>query len=173
MRPILRIARHPASGLVLLAGLAVTWPLAHLVGCMSTPREASAGELVATVAVPAATSSGSAGPAVPKAAPDAPRLYAKTRFVWVKPEPGAEGWIGFLWTGGSVKLRKEAPRSAAGCATKWYPIEPRGWVCAAPRRRSIHLNRRPMSSILKTTIRRHWMNRPRPTRTTPMTSRWT
>jgi hypothetical protein len=140
MRPLLRVARHPASGLVLLAGLAVTWPLVHLAGCMTAPREASAGEPVATVAVPAPMPSASVPPASVAKPPPEPRLYAKTRFVWIKPEPGAEGWIGFLWTGGSVKLRKEAPRHGAGCATQWVPIEPRGWVCPDGERATLDPN---------------------------------
>ncbi len=60
---------------------------------------------------------------------DAPRVYAKSRYVWVHSEPGAAGWIGFLWFGGSVKLKSSEPVMGGGC-TKWVAIEPRGFVCA-------------------------------------------
>jgi hypothetical protein len=60
---------------------------------------------------------------------DAPRVYAKSRYVWIHSEPGAPGWIGFLWFGGSVKLKSPDPVMGGGC-TKWYAIEPRGFVCA-------------------------------------------
>jgi hypothetical protein len=57
------------------------------------------------------------------------RVWAKSRFVWIRPEPdGQTQWIGFLWFGGSVPLRAEAPRSGPGCQ-QWYAIEPRGYVC--------------------------------------------
>src|SRR5690606_10332102 len=59
----------------------------------------------------------------------APRVYAKTRFVWIWPNPSSEGqWIGFLWTGGSVRLRDPEPRFGPGCR-HWYAVEPRGYVC--------------------------------------------
>jgi hypothetical protein len=60
---------------------------------------------------------------------DAPRVYAKTRYVWIRPEPTSEHqWIGFLWTGSSVRLKSSKPRYGPGCRT-WYAIEPRGYVC--------------------------------------------
>ncbi len=60
---------------------------------------------------------------------DGPRVYPKSRYVWVVSQPGAKGWIGFLWFGSSVKLRDVKPVAAGGC-TNWVAIEPRGWVCA-------------------------------------------
>lgn len=65
-----------------------------------------------------------------EAEPDAaPRVYAKTRFVWIRPEPDASlQWIGYLSTGGSVRLRSDKPRFGPGCE-RWYAIEPRGYVC--------------------------------------------
>ena len=72
-------------------------------------------ETAASVATPPATASSTpqtgAGPqhveAVPaSAAGEAPRLYARARFVWIRPEPNAgKEWIGYLWTGGSVALK--------------------------------------------------------------------
>jgi hypothetical protein len=60
---------------------------------------------------------------------DAPRVYAKSRFVWIRPEPdGSKEWIGYLWTGGSVKLRHKKPVYGPGCM-EWYAVEPRGFVC--------------------------------------------
>lgn len=60
---------------------------------------------------------------------DGPRLYAKTRHVWIYAEPDAsKQWIGYLWTGGSVRLRDAKPRYGIACDT-FYAIEPRGYVC--------------------------------------------
>ncbi|HEU4412694.1 MAG TPA: L,D-transpeptidase family protein [Polyangiaceae bacterium] len=61
------------------------------------------------------------------------RVYAKTRYVWVRYEPHYKaGWTGFLWLGGSAKLREPSPvRVGADCA--WYAIEPRGYVCVDER----------------------------------------
>ena len=93
-------------------------------------------------AEPAASASAPAPAAAPKveAAPpsrpatskkdDRPRVYAKTRFVWVRAQPSTAGknWLGFLWVGGSAKLKETEPRYGPGCGT-WYAIEPRGFVC--------------------------------------------
>lgn len=58
-----------------------------------------------------------------------PRLYAKTRHVWIYAEPDAtKQWIGYLWSGASVKLRSTKPRYGVGCDF-FYAIEPRGYVC--------------------------------------------
>lgn len=60
---------------------------------------------------------------------DPPRVYVKTRFVWIVPEPDASlQWIGYLSTGESVPLRGNKPRYGPGCE-RWYAIEPRGYVC--------------------------------------------
>jgi hypothetical protein len=118
-----------------------------LLGCSTDPAEAANHEPAkappaAADPAPSAQPAQSAQivPPKPVAAPPRPRLYAKTRFVWIKSEPGSQGWIGFLWTGGSVELRDEAPRAAGGCATRWYPIEPRGWVCADGQRATLDAN---------------------------------
>ncbi len=114
-------------------------------GCSDPRANAAEADPAADPSPPPASASAAAPPPSASVAakpppPPEPRLYAKARFVWIKPEPGAEGWIGFLWTGASVKLRAEEPRSAGGCATKWYPIEPRGWVCADGERATIDPN---------------------------------
>jgi hypothetical protein len=58
-----------------------------------------------------------------------PRVYAKSRNVWIRGKPTTKTqWIGFLWFGNSVKLRETEPVSGWGCKT-WYAIEPRGYVC--------------------------------------------
>lgn len=60
---------------------------------------------------------------------DGPRLYAKTRHVWIYAEPDAtKQWIGYLWSGGSVRLRSAKPKYGIGCEF-FYAIEPRGYVC--------------------------------------------
>ncbi len=58
-----------------------------------------------------------------------PRVYAKSRNVWVRGRPTSKTqWIGFLWFGSSVKLRDPKPVAGHGCKT-WYAIEPKGYVC--------------------------------------------
>jgi hypothetical protein len=79
----------------------------------------------APVAVPAVSSASSAQPIVDSS----PRVYSKTRFVWIRPEPDAsKQWIGYLWTGESAKLVTGRPVYGPGCMT-WYAVEPVGFVC--------------------------------------------
>jgi hypothetical protein len=81
-----------------------------------------------------ASSSASSTTAPPGELDDAPRAHAKTRFVWIRREPDSgTDWIGFLWSGGSTKLKSTKPRPGPGCET-WYAVEPRGWVCVDGRR---------------------------------------
>ncbi len=67
----------------------------------------------------------------PSVAPDnRPRVFAKARFVWIRGGPTSETqWHGYLWAGGSVPLREGKPVPGQGCSDRWYPVEPRGWVC--------------------------------------------
>lgn len=59
-----------------------------------------------------------------------PRLYAKTRHVWIYAELDAtKQWIGYLWSGTSVRLRDPKPKYGIGCGEYFYAIEPRGYVC--------------------------------------------
>jgi len=67
---------------------------------------------------------------------DGPRVYAKARFVWVREAPGDEGWIGYLWLGGSARLRDQAPHYGPGC-DHWVAIEPRGFVCVDGKRATL------------------------------------
>ncbi|MBX3184248.1 MAG: L,D-transpeptidase [Polyangiaceae bacterium] len=73
-------------------------------------------------------------PPRPELPRDGPRVYAKSRFVWVRPQPNPNGWVGFLWLGGSAKLREAEPAIGPGCPgpennSLWYAIEPFGYVC--------------------------------------------
>ncbi len=72
---------------------------------------------------------------------DAPRVYAKTRFVWIMPQPGApaNAWTGFLWFGESVKLKSDKPVNGPGCL-HWYEVEPRGYVCVDDERATLDKN---------------------------------
>jgi hypothetical protein len=73
----------------------------------------------------------------------APRVWAKSRYVKVQPEPSTKGkWIGYLWVGGSARLKSTEPiltepragrqsrplGPSSGCPA-WYGVEPRGYVC--------------------------------------------
>jgi len=68
---------------------------------------------------------------------DGPRLYAKTRHVWIYAEPDAtKQWIGYLWSGSSVRLRDPRPKYGIACEF-FYAIEPRGYVCVDSGRATI------------------------------------
>jgi hypothetical protein len=70
----------------------------------------------------------------------APRVYAKTRFVWIRPEPDAsKEWIGYLWTGGSAPLKSSQPVYGPGCRY-WYAVEPQGYVCVDGQRATLDEN---------------------------------
>ena len=76
----------------------------------------------------------------PKLAATGPRVYARTRYVWIRPEPDAsKEWIGYLWTGGAVALKSAKPVSGPGCM-EWYAIEPRGYVCVDGNRATLDAN---------------------------------
>jgi hypothetical protein len=74
---------------------------------------------------------GAAQPTKPKTQTlERPQVYAKSRFIWIFPQPSFESqWIGYLWAGGSAPLTGEAPIPGAGCSGAWHRIEPRGYVC--------------------------------------------
>jgi hypothetical protein len=87
----------------------------------------------APVASLSAAPSASAPAPVPASPPRVesagPRVYSKTRFVWIRQEPDAsKQWIGYLWTGESAKLVTGRPVYGPGCMT-WYAVEPVGFVC--------------------------------------------
>jgi hypothetical protein len=108
----------------------------------------------ATAATGGPSASGSASPAASACTPAAPtppagaapaladgpivpphdgvtRIYAKSRFVWIRYEPSpTSGWTGFMWTGGAVRTKSPTPVPGSGDCPAWYPIEPRGFVCA-------------------------------------------
>jgi hypothetical protein len=68
-------------------------------------------------------------PSAPPAPPLKPRVYVKSRYVFVRPRPDVNAdWLGFLWFGASVELRSTVPTRGPGCAT-YYAIEPSGYVC--------------------------------------------
>ncbi len=69
--------------------------------------------------------------------PEGPRVFAKTRFVWVRERAEwASQWIGYLWPGESVRLARTKPIYARGCEA-WYAVEPRGYVCVDGRRATL------------------------------------
>ncbi len=68
---------------------------------------------------------------------DEPRVYAKSRFVWIRESPATDvTWIGYLWSGGSVKLRSTKLYYGPGCL-RWYAVEPRGFVCVDDKRATL------------------------------------
>ena len=71
------------------------------------------------------------------AEPAKPRVYAKSRFVWIREYPSSEvQWIGYLWTGGSVALKSDKIYYGPGCE-HWYAIEPMGFVCVDGKRATL------------------------------------
>jgi hypothetical protein len=69
-------------------------------------------------------------PAAGEALPG-PRIYAKTRFVWVTYQPHfGSAWLGYLWLGGSAELVSTTPVIGGSGCNAWYAVKPRGYVCA-------------------------------------------
>jgi hypothetical protein len=67
------------------------------------------------------------------------RVYARTRFVWIYPEPNANlEWLGYLSTGGSAPLKSETPRYGPGCSAPFYELEPTGFVCVDDKRATLN-----------------------------------
>lgn len=100
---------------------------------------------VAAPSVAAATSSAAPAPAKPparattvgldgalRAEPAAPgrRVYARSLKSWIYERPSKSSErLGYFRAGSSLVLRGE--RAALdGCSAGWYPVEPRGFVCA-------------------------------------------
>jgi hypothetical protein len=104
----------------------------------SRPAAAPSGALAAVAIAPApAKEVRELPPARREAATEGPRVFAKTRFVWIREHASwASQWIGYLWPGSSVKLRSPKPIYARGCET-WYAVEPRGYVCVDGRRATL------------------------------------
>ncbi len=93
-----------------------------------------------TVAVAAARGEPAVSESKPEA-DEAPRIYAKSRFVWIYSAPDARGqWIGYLRTGGSARLKATRPRPGPGCPTAFYALEPMGYVCADGNRATLDAN---------------------------------
>lgn len=91
------------------------------------PTEHAAADSAARVAPSASAVTASVAPSAATEATT--RLYAKARFAWIAPAPGAGGaWVGYVTAGGSVPARGPAIAGAGGCDA-WYPVEPRGYVC--------------------------------------------
>jgi hypothetical protein len=105
-----------------LPGAAVLVALgAAALGCRGAKE---APKLAKTVAAPRDLSS------VPVPPADGPRLGATADItpVLARPEPKAEQ-LGYLHAGATV-ARAAEPIATEGCAGGWYPVRPRGFVCA-------------------------------------------
>jgi hypothetical protein len=92
---------------------------------------------------------------------DGPRYYAKTRHVWIYPEPNLDSqWIGFLWTGSSVRLRSTRPIYGPGCSF-FYAVEPIGYICTDGNRGTLDPNDRVYRQLLQYSPRTDspWLHR--------------
>jgi len=123
-------------------------PLALAAACSKTEP------LPGGAAAPAgsfATPSGSAAPAASVAAPPAEpppttvgldgalhaapegagrRIYARSLHAWIYERPSrSAGRLGYFRAGASLRLRGERA-GTEGCAAGWFPVAPRGFVCA-------------------------------------------
>jgi lipoprotein-anchoring transpeptidase ErfK/SrfK len=59
-----------------------------------------------------------------------PRIYARSLKTWIYERPSKSSErLGYFRAGSSVPLRGERA-ALEGCAGGWYPVEPRGFVCA-------------------------------------------
>ncbi|MES1173255.1 MAG: L,D-transpeptidase [Myxococcales bacterium] len=106
----------------------------------SSESAAAAPRTSATLPNAAVPDAGTPTTVAPAPAAKGPRVYARTRYVWIRPEPDAsKEWIGYLWTGGSVALKSAKPVYGPGCM-EWYAIEPRGYVCVDGNRATLDEN---------------------------------
>lgn len=95
---------------------------------------AAAGDLHAAEAAATRLQGAAAQRTVPT---DVPRVYAKSRNVWIRGTPTYDTqWVGFLWWGDSVPLKSTEPVTGPGCET-WYAVEPRGFVCVDGKRATL------------------------------------
>ncbi len=109
-------------------------PTASARDAQADGSEHSAATDAASPKTPEVDGGSPAQPSARAAPEDGPRVYAKTRFVWVRPTPSPDGWVGYLWLGGDVKLKSTEPAVGPGCPgpdnnSLWYAIEPFGYVC--------------------------------------------
>jgi hypothetical protein len=113
----------------------------QVVEVAAAPSTASAAVIASSgPTAPSASAAVLEEPAVAPPATSGARLYARTRYVWIRPEPDAsKEWIGYLWTGGSVALKSTKPVFGPGCLN-WYAIEPRGYVCVDGNRATLDEN---------------------------------
>jgi hypothetical protein len=76
-----------------------------------------------------------------------PRLYATTRFVWVRDQPSwSSPWLGYLFPGESVALKSTRPVYARGCDA-WYEVQPHGYVCVDGKRATLDPNDRDYRTV--------------------------
>jgi len=143
-----RVEIHARPALALLGlGCAVEHPSAAAQRPETTKGSVVAAPRASVAAV------GSTAPPSPSSSEtsckDEPHVHAKTRFVWIRSQPDvATDWIGFLWSGGSVKLKSTRARPGPGCET-WYEIEPHGWVCVDGRRATLDGNDPVLAALRK------------------------
>jgi hypothetical protein len=104
------------------------------------PAASASAPALTAAASPATSSAPPPEAAAAKPVESSPRVYSRTRYVWIRPEPDAsKEWIGYLWTGGSVALKSKKPVYGPGCV-EWYAIEPRGYVCVDGNRATLNAN---------------------------------
>ncbi|HEY3500408.1 MAG TPA: L,D-transpeptidase [Polyangiaceae bacterium] len=64
------------------------------------------------------------------AEPPGPELHSKARNFWIYSAPDASSeWIGYLWTGASVRLKSDKRYFGPGCSGPFYELEAGGFVC--------------------------------------------
>jgi lipoprotein-anchoring transpeptidase ErfK/SrfK len=80
---------------------------------------------------PTLASRGSQVPQVPMPPADGPKLGATAELTPVLERPARNAkWLGYLHAGAQVARAKE-PYSTDDCDDGWYPVRPRGFVCAS------------------------------------------
>jgi L,D-transpeptidase catalytic domain len=120
---------------LVFGGCARAEPMAHASPAVRASVSAQPTPVPSAAALPAPTPVAQA-----TSAPEGPRVYAKTRFVWIRQEPDtSKQWIGYLWSGESAKLVTGKPVYGPGCNT-WYAVEPVGFVCVDGLRATLDAN---------------------------------
>jgi len=154
------VRRTPRKRLFLLAGIPVGLAAAGVgvAVCVNQAPDASAAHGPVQGAAGAKSASNAPAPAAPTPTvfskwpefplkTDGPRIYSKARYLYIYPEPSTRSkWIGYLWVGGSTKLKSATPvsgkggKKSLGCSGSFYEVEPKGFVCVENDRATLDPN---------------------------------
>jgi hypothetical protein len=107
-----------------------TDPAAVAVSAVVPAASASATPEVAPIVTKPTTSVGLDGVLHPVPEASGPRVYARSLRAWIYERPSKSSErLGYFRVGSSLEVRGQRA-AIEGCAKGWYPVVPRGFVCA-------------------------------------------